>query len=499
MLTRGVRILLALGVVVLGLAALLLLLAIGQAAFTIDARLADYPNWVGITWWGGLALLGLIVGVVAWRLLLPKRRARTDGTEDDSTPAPTAEEIEAALSKARDAGVETASIERELAELQRRQAAGEIHIAFFGEISTGKSALIRALLPDADARSDVRGGTTRAITRYDWKSAGGDSLILSDMPGTEEANGELDALALDEAQRAHIVVYVTDGDINRRQHAALSGLLALSKPLVLVLNKTDRYSATEARQLATRLADRLGDRPNTAIAQTAAAGQREVVIQHADGPETRELRSIAPDISELALALQRLVDGRPEILERLRDSAAFVIVGRKIDQAVTEARRENADKLVDGFAMKAVIGAMAAVAPGSDLIIQGWLGTQMVKELAALYDTKASQVDTELLLKLVQKHVGRAHTLLLAVAGNALKSFPGVGTLAGGALHAVAYGIIFRTLGRALARSLETRGVFHPRQTAKHFEETLGEDLESSARSLARMVIAKARGSDSRA
>jgi hypothetical protein len=117
----------------------------------------------------------------------------------------------------------------------------------------------------------------------------------------------------------------------------------------------------------------------------------------------------------------------------------------------------------------------------------------MVRELAALYDTRVGKVDTELLLKLVQKHVGRADTLILAVAGNAFKSFPGIGTLAGGAMHAVAYGIIFRTLGRALTTTLDTRGELHPRQTAKLFEEKLGEDLETPARSLARLVIDRTR------
>jgi hypothetical protein len=84
------------------------------------------------------------------------------------------------------------------------------------------------------------------------------------------------------------------------------------------------------------------------------------------------------------------------------------------------------------------------------------------------------------------------------VAGNAFKSFPGIGTLAGGAMHAVAYGIIFRTLGRALITTLATRGELHPRQTAKLFEEKLGEDLETPARNLARLVLQRTRNTDPR-
>ena len=169
-----------------------------------------------------------------------------------------------------------------------------------------------------------------------------------------------------------------------------------------------------------------------------------------------------------------------------------------LDHAIAERRRAQAEALVDGYAKKAVVGALAAITPGSDLLIQGYLGTQLVKELAALYDTKVRKVDTELLLQLVQQHVGKAHTLLLAVAGNALKAFPGVGTLAGGALHAVAYGIIFRTLGRALTTTLATRGELHPRQAARLFEEKLGEDLETPARRLAGLVVGRTNTDDGR-
>ena len=212
-----------------------------------------------------------------------------------------------------------------------------------------------------------------------------------------------------------------------------------------------------------------------------------------DGSEQTETRTRAPQVSALASALQRLIDGRQDILDRLRDSATFVLATQHLDRAIAASRRERAESLVDSYSRKAVIGALAAITPGSDLLIQGYLGTQMVRELADLYHTKVGKVDTDLLLKLVQQHVGKAHTLLLAVAGNALKAFPGIGTLAGGALHAVAYGIIFRTLGRALTTTLATRGELHPRQTAKLFEETLGEDLETSARGLARLVAERSR------
>lgn len=491
-LPRSVRILVAMAILVLGLAALLLLLTISEATLNIQAHLDRGPPWLRIAWWGLIAGVSLLTTWVVFRVLR-NPKPQPDRETPETTPPPDAADVDAAIEQAESLGADTTQVRKELDELARRRDTGEIYVAMFGEISTGKSALVNALLPDAQADSDVRGGTTRELTRHRWVSPGGDTLVITDMPGTGEAGGDLDWLAIDEAKRAHIVVYVTDGDINRAQHAALRSLLALNKPLLLTLNKTDRFSETELRQLSERLTTLLAGHANTALVAVSAASTREFVRILPDGSEQKETRMRAPQVSALAKALQRLIDGKQEILDRLRDSATFVLATQQLDQAIAESRRAQADKLVDSYARKAVIGALAAITPGTDLLIQGYLGTQLVRELAELYGIKVGKFDTDLLLKLVQRHVGRTHTLLLAVAGNALKAFPGVGTLAGGAMHAVAYGMIFRTLGRALATTLATRGELHPRQTAKLFEETLGENLETSARGLARLVAERSR------
>jgi len=491
-LPRSVRVLIAMAVLVLSLAAMLLVLTISEATLNIQAHLENAPGWLKYGWWGLVTLSGLLIGWLLWRILRPGR-PNVEDKQTEKYTAPTAAQIDSAMEAAEELGADTSRVRRELAELQRRRDAGEIHVVLFGEISTGKSALVKALLPNAEIRSDVRGGTTRELTRFRWHSPGGDALSITDMPGTGEVNGALDQVAIDEAKRAHIVIYVTDGDITRAQHAALQELIDLQKPLILALNKTDRYNQLETEQLSARLNQLVGGQPNAEFVRVSAATSQQVIRQMPDGTEQAETRTVAPQVQALAKALQRLVDGNQQILDRLRDSATFVLASQQLDTALADSRREKAEKLVDSYAVKAVFGALAAITPGSDLLIQGWLGTQLVRELAALYDVKVGKVDTELLLKLVQKHVGRAHTLILAVAGNALKAFPGIGTLAGGALHAVAYGIIFRTMGRALTTTLATRGELHPRQTAKLFEEKLGENMETSARSLARVVIEQTR------
>ena len=93
------------------------------------------------------------------------------------------------------------------------------------------------------------------------------------------------------------------------------------------------------------------------------------------------------------------------------------------------------------------------------------------------------------MLTLTQKQVRTALPLLLAVAGNAAKAFPGIGTLAGGLMHAVAYGLIFDALGRAVTRTLETRGELRPAPASLMFRDNLVNDVESQARKLLRLAL----------
>ena len=91
---------------------------------------------------------------------------------------------------------------------------------------------------------------------------------------------------------------------------------------------------------------------------------------------------------------------------------------------------------------------------------------------------------------------GNGTVYALAVAGNALKAFPGAGTIAGGVTHAVAYGLIFDALGRGLSRSLAEGGELRPAAAARRFRESMSEDLGARTIRIARMAIEERKGGD---
>lgn len=485
--TRLIRILLALG---LGLLALLLLwglLILTETGLSVWERLDRGPEWFFWAYALGFSGITAVGAYLLWRLLRPGRAARKK--VQTTAKLLTRDSVEERIRAVEAQGVDLAEVRRELALLHQRKATGKIQVSFFGEISCGKSSLIKALLPQAQPAINVRGGTTRELHDYHWRSASGDELVLTDMPGTNEVGAGLDAMARDEALRAHVVVYVCEGDLTRSQHLDLQALIELGKPCVVALNKTDRYRQEELSQLIERIQSRLGGRTRVELVAVQAGGRREVLLIHPDGREETVVRDLAPRVDALAEVLQRYLDTDTEVLEQLRDASVFVLVDRRLDEAQASFRRERAEAIATSYSRKAMVGAMAAITPGSDLLIQGYLGVAMVKEISNLYGVQVRQMDAEVFLQLIQKKVARTTAIMLALAGNALKSFPGIGTLAGGVAHAVAYGMIFDALGRALALSLETRGDLRPTQAAQAFEERLSEDLEASARRFARLAL----------
>ena len=200
-------------------------------------------------------------------------------------------------------------------------------------------------------------------------------------------------------------------------------------------------------------------------------------------------RQRAADIGVLVVAINSLLEDESQPLEDRRDRAVFQLAADKLAEAEALYRVQRSEQIIRNSTRKAIIGSMAAVSPGTDIFIQGYIGTGMTQELCKLYGATPRDLDIEEFLNLSQSRVGRALPLTLAVAGNGLKAFPGIGTVAGGFVHAVAYGLIFDALGRSLVLTLSKNGEFVPEAAAKEFEEGISEHIEAGVRRVAKMAL----------
>jgi GTP-binding protein EngB required for normal cell division len=488
-LDRFIRLSIGLIILLAFVIAIAAILFVTESALNVWDRLVQGPRLI---LYGYLTAMAALFATALWLIVRLLVRRRIAASETKRAPLGKAD-IEKRIREAEKAGVDVAEAREELRRLAARQAQGAIHLCFFGEISTGKSSLIKALIPEADVRIDAVGGSTLEIRHYRWRDAEGTEILLTDVPGTGGLEDQLDDIAAEEARRAQVVLYVCDGDLNRAESKAVQWLIALEKPLILVMNKSDRYSREEQAILMGRLLDHLGrlgsELTRDQVVAVSAGGEVEVVERAADGREVTRQRTRPADIGVLVVAINRLLGEAAGTLDIRRDRAVFRLAAEKLVEAEGEYREQRAEQIIRASTRKAVVGALAAVSPGTDIVIQGYVGTTMTRDLCALYGAAPRDLDIEEFLNLSQSRAGRAVPLSLAVAGNALKAFPGMGTVAGGLVHAVAYGLIFDALGRSLVLTLRKHGELDPATAAKEFGEGIGEHIEAGVRQVARMAL----------
>ncbi len=158
---RPLRLILIAALAVVAAALLWLVLGVLHTALTLWQDLRTLPGWAQAI---VAALFVAALSGLAWAamwLLGPRKRNAVVVTP------PTRGEIELRIDALKQRSAETVGLEAELAEFDRRARTEQLYVAVFGEISAGKSSVIRA-------RSPRRCGASRRARRDD---AGGVALL----------------------------------------------------------------------------------------------------------------------------------------------------------------------------------------------------------------------------------------------------------------------------------------------------------------------------------
>lgn len=465
---QPIRKLFAFGVIAVTVVALIVALVVTNLVLEVGERLQQWsPIAIGV-FTVTLLAVGLAGGWLTWSLLKGGKKSSATRKAANTAPEdPVA--FEALLNQRTEQGVDTAAIKNQL-EHWKNEHAGRLSIGFCGRISAGKSSLINALIPTANVTVDVRGGSTTTASVHRYAAVSGDVIELIDLPGFGD---KMDENVRDQAVRCHVLVYATDSDLTRSDYEQAQALTTLGKPMVLVLTKSDQLSQQQQEQLLSQLAQR-------AEKLGAFSVVRASVDRSEDGQHS---------LDQLLAVLQQAAETDSKAINAMRDRSILLHLRHQLDTTTDAFRQSQSGQLVDRYSRRAVLGALAAVSPGSDLVIQGALAASLVKSLCELYEVPYKSIDLDRFVSLATAKLGRSTTITLAVAGNALKAFPGIGTVAGGLVHAVCYGMIFDSMGRAVSKILHERGQLEPKPTAQAFEDELIETLRTRSGRLARLAL----------
>ena len=223
----------------------------------------------------------------------------------------------------------------------------EIHIDVYGRVSVGKSALLNALLGESRFSTSPLHGMTRQVTTGSWREYAAGNILMIDTPGINEVDGEArEQLAAEVAQRADIVLFVVDGDMTGTELEALRRLKTLGMPLIVVLNKADRYSHEQLEQIRESLARHLeGMVARNDIVTASADPAMQVVIRvDEEGRETETSRQPAADVEPVRNRLWSILENEGKSLAAVN---ASLFAGRKLywdpdNMAITNAPEANA-------------------------------------------------------------------------------------------------------------------------------------------------------------
>lgn len=277
-----------------------------------------------------------------------------------------------------------ARLESMLAKLER----GELHIAVFGRVSVGKSALANALLGENAFAVGVLHGTTREATQRSWREVAGSGVHLIDTPGIDELDGEArEKLAFDVAGVSDLVIFVVDGDMTQRERDALRLLASTERPLLLALNKADRYGDDERERLLERLREHAQGcvRAEDVVAISAQPTPLKRLRVDAGGVEHAELIERMPDLDALRDRLTAVVEHEGKTLAALN---ASLFAGRLSDQVgahIAEARRELAAKVIRQYCIAKSVTVALNPIPVADLLAAGALDAALVMHLGRVY------------------------------------------------------------------------------------------------------------------
>ena len=337
---------------------------------------------------------------------------------------------------------------------------GHIHIAVLGRVSVGKSSVLNALIGEQRfSTSALHGETVRnEMTHWDEQESG--SLFLIDTPGINEIDGEArERMAHEVSQRSDLVLFVIDGDMTDSEYTALQGLAGEHRPLLLVLNKCDRYTSVQRGELRQSLLERLEGiiRPENLVGVSADPAPRIYIQVDAEGRETETERTSPPDVDALKERIWEILEAEGKTLAALNASLFAGDLSDRVGARVLAARRQLGEKVIRNYSLFKGVAVAINPVPVADLASAVAVDVSLVAHLSEVYGLPMTRSESGSLIKTIsgQLLLLMGATWLVHLVSSLLKAgSAGLSTvLTAGAQGAVAYYSTY-VVGRAAEQYL---------------------------------------------
>lgn len=341
---------------------------------------------------------------------------------------------------------------------------GHIHIAVFGRVGVGKSALLNAILGERRFRTGALHGETTGAQYEAWQGVDSEGVYLIDTPGINEVGGEeRERLAREVAGRADLVLLVVEADITEPELDALRRLRAENRPILLVWNKTDRFTQGEREQVLSSLRQRTaGLIPANHIVTAAAEPLPQTVIRvDAQGKEHEEVRERMPDVQALRDRLWLTLEAEGKSLAALNASLFAGRLSDTVARRVVEAREDLAGRVIQSYCLAKGIWVGVNPVPVTDLAAALLVDAGMVVHLSRVYGIPMTRTQAGSLVKTITAQMALLMGTVWAVhlASSILKSGSlGLSTLITGTAQGAVAWYATHVVGKAARRYFAAGG-----------------------------------------
>ncbi len=363
---------------------------------------------------------------------------------------------------------------------------GHVHVAAFGRVSVGKSATLNALLGEQRFSTSPLHGETRQTQMGRWTEYQSGGIFLIDTPGINEVDGEArERMAREVAGRADLVLFVVDGDLTETEVQALRTLVAQNRPLVLVLNKADRYSRGDREVLLESLRRHsigLVD-PRNLVAISAAPPEQLVLMVDEAGKETETVRQRPPDVSALKERLWQVLEGEGKTLAALNAGLFAGDLSERVSERMLAVRRELGARVIRTYCVSKGVAVALNPVPVADLVAAAVVDVSMVVHLSRVYGLPLSRADAGSLVRTIgaQMALLMGAVWVVNLLSSALKAgTAGLSALVTGAAQGAAAYYSTYLVGQAAERYLamgRSWGTGGPKQVVQEIIDSL--DRES--------------------
>lgn len=389
-----------------------------------------------------------------------------------------------------------AEVEAQLGKIET----GRIDLAVFGRVSVGKSALLNALLGREAFSVGVLHGTTTARSMQPWSEVSDGSVHLVDTPGIEELDGEQrERLAHDIAGRCDLLLFVVDGDMTASETEAMRRIAATRRPLLLVLNKADRYTDAQRSELLARLCQHSAGivQPENVLAASARPAPQTVLRVGADGGETEVERQREIDIEALRARLLAVLEAEGKTLAALNAALFAGQLSDAVGERIAALRRDLAARVTRSYCLAKGVAVGLNPIPVADLLAAAGIDVALVMHLSRIYNLPLTRSEAGQLLATITAQlvalmgaIWGAHLVASALKAGSVGLSTALTAGAQGALAWYATVLVARAAERYLA-SGKSWGEDGPKRVVR--EIVAGLDRDSILREAREEILSRLR------